>query len=146
MSNEVPDKLNELRLVPAATAIDPVCGMTVDPNRAAGTVELAGRSFYFCSTHCVQKFRAEPQRYLEPKLVQIGLPGTTSSAHDEHAGCCGAAATTAAAAGKVEYICPMDPEVLSDRPGPCPKCGMALEPRVVALEEGPNPELVDMSR
>jgi Cu+-exporting ATPase len=40
----------------------------------------------------------------------------------------------------------MDPEVISDRPGPCPKCGMALEPRTVTLEEGPNPELVDMSR
>jgi Cu+-exporting ATPase len=47
---------------------------------------------------------------------------------------------------KVEYVCPMDPEVVSDRPGACPKCGMALEPRTAAADEGPNPELVDMSR
>jgi Cu+-exporting ATPase len=45
-----------------------------------------------------------------------------------------------------EYICPMDPEVLSDRPGPCPICGMALEPRSLSLDQGPNPELVDMQR
>lgn len=47
---------------------------------------------------------------------------------------------------KVEYICPMDPEIVRDRPGSCPKCGMALEPRVATLEEGPNPELLDMRR
>ena len=46
----------------------------------------------------------------------------------------------------VEYICPMDPEVLATQPGACPICGMALEPKVVSLEEGPNPELQDMSR
>ena len=40
----------------------------------------------------------------------------------------------------------MHPEVVSDRPGVCPKCGMALEPRVATLDEGPNPELVDMTR
>src|SRR5207244_355900 len=51
-----------------------------------------------------------------------------------------------AAATKVEYSCPMHPEVVRDRPGSCPKCGMALEPRTVTLEEGPNPELIDMSR
>jgi len=45
-----------------------------------------------------------------------------------------------------DWVCPMDPEVVSDRPGPCPKCGMALEPRVADLSDAPNPELVDMSR
>ena len=52
----------------------------------------------------------------------------------------------APAATKVEYSCPMHPQIVRDRPGSCPICGMALEPRTVTLEEGPNPELVDMSR
>src|SRR5437868_4108684 len=49
-------------------------------------------------------------------------------------------------ATRVEYFCPMHPEVVRDHPGSCPKCGMALEPRTVTVEEGPNPELVDMRR
>jgi Cu+-exporting ATPase len=47
---------------------------------------------------------------------------------------------------KVEYTCPMHPEIVRDEPGNCPICGMALEPRTVAVEEGPSPELVDMTR
>ena len=47
---------------------------------------------------------------------------------------------------KTEYICPMDPEVLESEPGPCPVCGMAIEPRVATAEEETNPELADMSR
>ena len=50
------------------------------------------------------------------------------------------------AAGRTEYTCPMHPEVVRDGPGDCPICGMALEPRTVAEEEGPNPELLDMTR
>ncbi len=52
----------------------------------------------------------------------------------------------APAATKVEYSCPMHPQIVRDQPGSCPMCGMALEPRTVTVEEGPNPELVDMSR
>jgi len=52
----------------------------------------------------------------------------------------------APATTKVEYSCPMHPQIVRDQPGSCPICGMALEPRTVALDEGPNPELVDMSR
>jgi P-type Cu+ transporter len=51
-----------------------------------------------------------------------------------------------APATKVEYTCPMHPEVVQDSPGACPQCGMALEPRTVTMEEGENPELVDMRR
>jgi len=117
----------------SATEIDPVCGMSVDPARAAGSVEHAGKTWYFCSTHCVAKFKADPERYLNPSppaLVQLGsmVP-----------------AADVAAAG-TEYTCPMHPEVVSNRPGSCPKCGMALEPRTITLDEGPNPELVDMTR
>ena len=47
---------------------------------------------------------------------------------------------------RVEYVCPMDPEVLETKPGPCRICGMALEPRTVTLAEEKNPELEDMTR
>jgi Cu+-exporting ATPase len=113
------------------TVIDPVCGMTVDPASAAGSVEHDGKTYYFCSTHCVQKFRADPEKYLAPAaLVQLGSVAP-------------AAPHTPAS---TEYTCPMHPEVVSDRPGSCPKCGMALESRMVSADEGPNPELVDMTK
>src|SRR5262249_31591041 len=75
------------------------------------------------------RFRADPQRFL-------------GGAREGH----GAPAPAPPPSGKVEYYCPMDPEVVSDRPGSCPKCGMALEPRTVTADEGPNPELIDMTR
>jgi len=139
---------------PTAPQIDPVCGMTVDPARAAGTVDHAGTTYYFCSRHCVEKFRADPQRYLRPvppALVQIGPSTGHAAAVHEHpderpAGHHMPPAEVVPPGAKVEYVCPMHPEVVSDRSGPCPKCGMALEPRTITLDDGPNPELVDMSR
>jgi Cu+-exporting ATPase len=117
-----------LPLLAPAVAVDPVCGMTVDPARAAGSVEHGGQTYYFCSPHCVQKFRANPQAYLTGTPAREECP------------------PGAGAPGATEYFCPMDPEVVSDRPGSCPKCGMALEPRTLSADEGPNPELTDMSR
>ncbi len=116
-----------------ATVKDPVCGMSVDPSQAASFCEHEGQPYYFCCRHCLEKFRVEPARYLglRQDVVQIGLASPSDDA--------------APAAGAV-YTCPMHPEVVSDGPASCPKCGMALEPRTVALEEGPNPELVDMTR
>ncbi len=115
-----------------ATAIDPVCGMTVDPAHAPASTTFEGQTYYFCCPHCLAKFQANPQAYLG------GAAATAACAADV----CG----TSAPAGPVEYFCPMDPEVVSDHPGSCPKCGMALEPRTVSLDERPNPELLDMSR
>lgn len=120
------------------THIDPVCGMTVEPARAAGSTEYSGKTWYFCSKHCLERFRASPERYLSKP---------EGARQDEGASCHSEQAAPVAAAGhQVEYVCPMDPEVVSDRPGSCPKCGMALEPRVVTSEEGPNPELESMTR
>jgi Cu+-exporting ATPase len=99
--------------------------MTVDPAKAAGTEEHAGTHFYFCGLGCATKFRADPEKYLQPKLA-----GTLPASKAELA---------------TEYICPMDPEVSKMGPGICPKCGMALEPREVAAD-GENPELLDMTR
>jgi Cu+-exporting ATPase len=121
--------------------IDPVCGMRVEPATARASTEYQGRMYYFCCPSCLQKFQAQPESYL-------AQPATEPAAHhmpQELA----APPRPAAPAGpgtKVEYVCPMDPEVVSDHPGSCPKCGMALEPRTVTLEEGPHPELVDMRR
>ena len=103
-------------------AVDPVCGMTVDPARAAGELEHDGTKYYFCSKGCLAKFAADPKKYV------------------------GAPAPSPQPPASVEYVCPMDPEVVSDRPGACPKCGMALEPRVPAADAAPNPELADMTR
>ncbi|MDP1767303.1 MAG: heavy metal translocating P-type ATPase [Nitrospirota bacterium] len=118
-------------LQPAAVvagAIDPVCGMTVQPATAAGSYEYQGKTYYFCATSCLTKFRADPIYYLTP--VEQRLPRVT----------------VAPSGGLVEYICPMDPEVLETQPGACRICGMALEPKMVSLEDEQNPELEDMSR
>ncbi len=114
---------------PALTgAIDPVCGMTVQPATAAGSFEYQGKTYYFCATSCLAKFRADPIYYLTPLAQRVPR------------------ATPVPTGGTVEYICPMDPEVLEAKPGACRICGMALEPKVVSLEEERNPELEEMSR
>jgi Cu+-exporting ATPase len=116
------------------THTDPVCGMKVHPERAAGRVEHNGTAYYFCSAGCADKFRAQPGRYLQP-LVAIG-PAASRPAPPP---------SPAPSAAEVEYTCPMHPEVVQKGPGTCPLCGMALEPRRATLEEDTS-ELRDMSR
>jgi Cu+-exporting ATPase len=150
------------------TAIDPVCGMTVDPAQAAGQLEHNGTTYYFCSTSCVGRFKADPARYLSgqrqlmtpaPTVTIGGLRKTQHPALGTQHPALGtqhpAPGTQHPVPGTeplapdsepVEYTCPMHPEVVSDRPGACPKCGMALEPRIADLSDRPNPELVDMTR
>jgi Cu+-exporting ATPase len=102
--------------------------MTVQPATAAGSYEYQGKTYYFCATSCLTKFRADPVYYLTPpeQRAPRGMPIPSG--------------------GVVEYICPMDPEVLETQPGACRICGMALEPKVVSLEDVGNPELEDMTR
>ncbi|MEQ1943874.1 heavy metal translocating P-type ATPase [Mesorhizobium sp. VNQ89] len=105
------------------TAVDPVCGMTVDRATAAHFARREGEGFYFCSTGCKGKFESEPVRYLGDRPKPEPMPKGT------------------------QYTCPMHPEIVRDKPGSCPKCGMALEPMGVPTgDEGPNPELVDFTR
>ena len=111
---------------PENLAIDPVCGMKVDPATAPAKTTHDGTTYYFCCTHCLHKFEADPQKYLHgpPEPMTLAFKSDTAPA----------------AGTKRQYICPMDPEVLSDRPGACPKCGMALEPKDVAADDEADPE------
>ncbi|MER9637244.1 heavy metal translocating P-type ATPase [Mesorhizobium sp. M0228] len=105
------------------TATDPVCGMSVDRATAKHFLRHEGQGFYFCSAGCKPKFEAEPAKYLGDKPAPQAMPKGT------------------------QYTCPMHPEIIRDKPGSCPICGMALEPMGVPTgDEGPNPELVDFTR
>jgi Cu+-exporting ATPase len=110
----------------AGGARDPVCGMTVDPTSAKHRFEHAGQSYFFCCANCREKFAADPAAY----------PARREAA---------TAPAPIAAAG-TQWTCPMHPEIVRDRPGPCPLCGMALEPMTPTGAEAPNPELAEMTR
>jgi len=115
---------------------DPVCGMAVDPPKSAAQAQHAGKTYFFCCTSCAQKFRADPEKYLTSgasgqshsemvHLVQLGSGSPAIPAVPQAPVNLGAKMPTP---GEAVYVCPMDPEVRLERPGPCPKCGMALEP------------------
>ena len=106
------------------TAIDPVCGMTVDPATSKHQFDHGGETYHFCSAGCRTKFASAPQQYLEKSLR---------------------AQQPAAPEGTI-YTCPMHPQIRQVGPGSCPICGMALEPETVSLDDEPNPELADMTR
>jgi Cu+-exporting ATPase len=146
---------------PVGQATDPVCGMTVDPASARASSEYQGRTYYFCCPSCKARFEADPERYLHGKPLTPPAapppPGTVYTCpmdpevRQDHPGACPKCGMALEPEGlppaaRVEYTCPMHPEVVQDHSGSCPKCGMALEPRTVEAAEGPNPELVDMSR
>ena len=122
---------------------DPVCGMTVTPE-SPHTLQHAGQALYFCSAGCKSKFAADPARYLAaaPGAVAPGAAAVAPAAATPGA----APAVTAPALTASIYTCPMHPEIRQDHPGVCPKCGMALEPEMPALDEEENPELVDFRR
>ncbi|HXW16386.1 MAG TPA: YHS domain-containing protein, partial [Terriglobia bacterium] len=105
--------------------IDPVCGMEVTPDNAAGSCEHQGQQYYFCAESCLEQFRANPEQFLAPPSLPVTRP--------------------AADPGAI-YTCPMHPEVRQRGPGVCPICGMALEPVSVTREEETNPELLLMTR
>ncbi len=123
------------------TETDPVCGMTVDVARAKHRLELYGRTWFFCSPRCRERFEADPKRYVAEAASTATPPKAPSTAASD---------ATAKLEGPdlaaVEYTCPMHPEVVQLGPGTCPKCGMALEPRVVSAEALEDHELRDMRR
>jgi Cu+-exporting ATPase len=126
-------------VAPARKVLDPVCGMTIAPEDAAGSYVHRGQTYYFCNPSCLERFNADPERYLQglehpEHLQEHRHPGhLRHPVHLEHQ-------------RPVEYTCPMHPEVRQIGPGACPKCGMALEPVVATLDERPDAELTDMTR
>jgi len=114
----------EMNATPEGEFVDPVCGMTVEPETSAGEYDFEGQTYYFCSTGCLNRFKQNPASFLKEK---------TEEALD-------------AQSKGVEYTCPMHPEVVQIGPGSCPKCGMALEPKVMTLDDAPDPEYIDMKR
>ena len=144
-----------------ATVTDPVCGMRITPSSAAGSLEHAGTTYYFCGASCLTRFRSNPEAFVKPgaaAVVTAHKGGTQyvcpmdPEVRQDHPGACpkcGMALEPDLSSGpqtRVEYTCPMHPEIVRDQPGACPICGMALEPRSVGLDEGPSPELTDMTR
>jgi P-type Cu+ transporter len=128
----------------AAQAIDPVCGMKVDPRSAAGTHEHHGVKHYFCSTHCLAQFKSDPAKYLKKSA-----PGPVHETPAERSGgICGVHGSSpigTRGAQDAQYTCPMHPEIVQIGPGSCPKCGMALVP-IAGTGETDDAELRDLTR
>ncbi len=111
----------EMRIDTEGTHVDPVCKMLVRPATAVATHDHRGETYYFCAVGCKDKFIAAPEKYLDPQpTIEQPLD--------------------------VEYTCPMHPEIVQIGPGSCPKCGMALEPKEISLDDSPDPEYIDMKR
>ncbi len=98
--------------------------MSVMPETAAGKYEYKGKTYYFCNPRCLERFRRDPEQFLGAAKPEPAPKSAMSAI----------------------YVCPMHPEVRQTGPGTCPKCGMALEPEMVSLEDQGNPELDDMTR
>ena len=101
---------------------DPVCAMTVASD-SEYSCHYADKDYFFCSEHCLHKFKENPDQYLEKKTSPPAESSPTAKT----------------------YTCPMHPEIQQQGPGNCPKCGMALEPLTVGGEEK-SEELIAMSR
>jgi P-type Cu+ transporter len=138
------DKPHEHELItgdalPRATAVDPVCGMLVDPQKSLRTAEHQGKRYFFCSAGCAQRFQTSPEKYLsvaKPASPLVEL-GAVAPANKPQAMIVGTPSAI--------YVCPMDPEVREAKSGPCPKCGMALEPEGVEYTCPMHPEIVRSS-
>ncbi len=122
-SQDAKSRLADLAESGAASIKDPVCGMTVDPEKTAHHAAHKGNDYHFCSVECRTKFVADPGSYLTktPRAAPEAAPGAM-------------------------WTCPMHPQIRQPGPGNCPICGMALEPEAPSLEDAPNPELVDFTR
>ena len=115
--------MQEQHITATTEVVDPVCGMTISPDDAVGHLEHRGQTYYFCNESCLEQFRDDPDRFLNPDArPPQAVPAGT------------------------EWTCPMHPEIVRSEPGSCPICGMALEPKTISLEDDGNPELEDMTR
>jgi Cu+-exporting ATPase len=101
---------------------DPVCGMSVDPATARHRAAHRGRDYFFCGARCRERFVAEPETFLAPQPAAGPRAGTG------------------------QWTCPMHPEIVQDKPGSCPICGMALESMLPMAQDDADPELRAMTR
>lgn len=116
------------------TTVDPVCNMNVNPNENKFSYNLREITYYFCSNNCLEKFKSEPEKYTKKEnhsCCHTDKIITTSFSKEE---------------GAAIYTCPMHPEIREAKPGSCPKCGMALEPETISLEDKPDLEYVSMKQ
>jgi Cu+-exporting ATPase len=133
---------------------DPVCGMSVDPEKTSHHAEHGGKAFHFCSTGCQEKFLADPEQYPGKEEAPEQTEGGHSCHHEHNHHAHGSEApkdgrydTVPPGYSGTVYTCPMHPEVRQTKHGSCPICGMGLELESAAMaEEGPNPELIDFTR
>jgi Cu+-exporting ATPase len=149
---------------------DPVCGMTVDPSKAAAKVEHGGKTYYFCAPGCAKRFQQAPDKYLQPAKTQAASSGLVNLHANSHSSSAASATKEAnpvtqapsvtpahghaehmptsgkpsASDKQVRYTCPMHPEIVQIGPGSCPICGMALEPMDVLAEVEADPEYDSM--
>ncbi|MGA8153036.1 MAG: heavy metal translocating P-type ATPase [Terriglobales bacterium] len=157
---------------PQVQVKDPVCGMNVAPETAKRRVDHRGKTYYFCSAQCLEKFTAHPQTYLDPRPASAGkgiarkaaapaksapepqgayvcpmCPEVRKSAPGPCPSCgMSLEPEMPVVAARTEYTCPMHPQIVRPGPGSCPICGMALEPRTVTAHDEDNPELRSMTR
>ncbi|HUR96442.1 MAG TPA: heavy metal translocating P-type ATPase [Pyrinomonadaceae bacterium] len=144
-------------------ATDPVCGMTVDPAKAAASYEYKGSKYYFCALGCREKFAANPERFLsisDARDLTMGADGNSPPAlggaaaapanrvmrHGAESGATHSKFPASNANSQIEFTCPMHPEIIQIGPGSCPICGMALEPKEITLDDAPDPEYLGMKR
>src|SRR6266478_6515670 len=147
MSDSAPTpkpSLPGLTILPSTPKMkDPVCGMMVDPQKSAAKVEHGGKTYYFCSARCAERFENNPENF-------IAAPGTAGMEHhslppvhvvNQHSG---PTAPASASSKTARYTCPMHPQIVQIGPGTCPICGMALEPMDVFAEVEADPEYDSM--
>jgi heavy metal translocating P-type ATPase len=141
------DKLGSLPILSGPPKVkDPVCGMAVEPAKAADKVEHEGQAYYFCSKRCAERFTQDPEKFLvapgtagmehshahgHAREQPLGMPGVVQHVSTASAP---SSASVTSATQDVRYTCPMDPDIVQIGPGVCPKCGMALEPMDVFAE------------
>ena len=119
---------------------DPICGMAVSPEKAAGKFDHQGKTYYFCSTRCAERFAEEPDKFL-------ATHGTAGMEHGtSHVSRPAPAPESSKSAKGIRYTCPMHPEIVQIGPGTCPICGMALEPMDIVAEEQADPEYDSMRK
>ncbi len=133
------------------TAIDPVCGMNVNPGEALHS-EHNEKSYFFCSASCQSKFAEDPGGVLTARAEKDAAK--KHAVHEESSSCCsgkhGGSSTKASelkSDSDAIYTCPMHPEIEQVGPGDCPICGMDLEPKNVdTADHGDDKQYSDMKR